>query len=144
MPSLPRAYFETPRNQLWARLFCWLLAFGAVQGVIVLALYAFMGPQTTPDDLPLGLKLDPLHGVIHLLSGLIAGYIGFWRPSAAVRFLQLFAIFYLLLAVFGTFTGMHFSMQLAPPENLLHWMLGLIAAIIGFGPLLVSAVRGGS
>jgi vacuolar-type H+-ATPase subunit I/STV1 len=120
-----------------------LLAFGAVQGVIVLALYAFMGPQTTPDDLPLGLQLDPLHGVIHLLSGLIGGYIGFWRPSAAVRFLQLFAVFYLLLAVFGTFTSIHFGLQIAPPENVLHWTLGLVAAAIGFGPLLVFAVRRG-
>jgi hypothetical protein len=141
MPSLSQAHFESPRKQLWARLFCSLLTFGAVQGVVVLALYALMGPQTTPDDLPLGLKLDPLHGVIHLLSGLIGGYIGFWRPSAAVRFTQIFAVFYLLLAVFGTFTSIHFGMQIAPPENVLHWTLGLIAATIGFGPLLVSAVR---
>jgi hypothetical protein len=143
VPSLSQAHFESSREQLWARLFCSLLTFGAAQGVVVLGLYAFMGPQTTPDDLPLGLQLDPLHGVIHLLSGLIGGYIGFWRPSAAVRFTQLFAVFYLLLAVVGTFTSMHFGMQIAPPENVLHWILGLIAATIGFGPFLVSAARRG-
>ncbi len=143
MPSLSQAHFESSREQLLARLFCSLLTFGAVQGVVVLGLYAFMGPQTTPDDLPLGLQLDPLHGVIHLLSGLIGGYIGFWRPSAAVRFTQLFAVFYLLLAVVGTFSSMHFGMQIAPPENVLHWILGLIATTIGFGPFLVSAARRG-
>jgi hypothetical protein len=119
------------------------LALGAVQGVVVLALYALMGPQTTPDDLPPGLQLDPLHGVIHLLSGLIGGYIGFWRPLAAVRFTQLFAAFYLLLAALGTFTSIHFGLQIALPENVLHWTLGLVAAAIGFGPLLVDTVRRG-
>lgn len=143
MPILSQAHVESPRAHLWARLFCSLLIFGAAQGVVVLALYALMGPKTTPDDLPLGLQLDPLHGVIHLLSGLLGGYIGFWRPSAAVRFTQLFAVFYLLLAVSGTFTSIHFGMQIAPPENVLHWILGLTAATIGFGPPLVSAVRGG-
>jgi hypothetical protein len=141
VPSLSQAHFESSRGQLWARLFCLLLTLGAVQGVVVLALYALMGPQTTPDDLPLGLQLDPLHAVIHLVSGIIGGYIGFWRPSAALRFTQLFAVFYLLLAMFGSFTNMHFGMQIAPPENVLHWILGLTAASIGFGPALVSAVR---
>jgi hypothetical protein len=89
----------------------------ALQGLVILLLYARLGWNASPEALPLGLQLDPLHGVVHLISGLIGAYFGFLRPAGAARFIQVFAIFYLGLAVFGTFTHMHFGMQLELPEK---------------------------
>ncbi|HYN89938.1 MAG TPA: DUF4383 domain-containing protein, partial [Ardenticatenaceae bacterium] len=84
------------------------------------------------------LRLDPLHSIIHLLLGLAGSYVGFWRPGASLRFTQLFGLFYLLLALLGTYSDLHFGMQLELEENALHWALGLIAALIGFGGPLFS------
>lgn len=142
MSPITRAHLGLPHSQYaWALLSCRLMALLAAQGLVVLVLYALMGPTTQPVDLPPGLQIDPLHAAIHLVSGAIGGYIGFWRPSAAIRFIQLFAVVYLPLAVFGTFTAMDFGMQLKLGENGFHWTLALIAAAIGFGPLLVAVLR---
>ena len=125
-------------QQDWALLYCRVMSLFALQGLVLLVLYAVLGFGTSPDDMPLGFQLDPLHAVIHLVTGLIAVWFGFWRPAGAVRFLQVFTIFYLALAVFGTFTDIHFGMQLELEENALHWPLSLIAGLISFGPLLAS------
>jgi hypothetical protein len=117
-----------------ALLACRLLAVFAVQGLAVLALYGLLGPAARPEDLPLGLQLDRLHGVVHLAIGLLGGYVGFRRPAAALAFVRLFAVVYLLLAIVGTFTPIHLGMELGLPENALHWALGLPAAVIGFWP----------
>lgn len=131
---------KLPRTQQdWAVFYCRIMALFALQGVILMALYAVRGFDAHPDTMPPGLKLDPLHSVIHLVTGLIGAYIGFWRPSVAVRFIQIFSVFYLLLAVLGTFTNFHFGMQLQLEENALHWPLGTLAALIGFAPQLFKA-----
>ena len=124
----------------WARLYCRVMSLFALQGLVILLLYARLGWNASPEALPLSLQLDPLHGVVHLVSGLIGAYFGFVRPAGAVRFIRVFAIFYLALAVFGTFTHIHFGMQLALPENSLHWTLGLLAGATGFGPAAVEAL----
>jgi len=126
---------KLPRTQQdWAVFYCRVMALFALQGLVLMALYTLRGFDAHPDTMPPGLKLDPLHSVIHLVTGLIGAYIGFGRPSAAVRFIQIFSVFYLLLAVLGTFTHFHFGMQLQLEENALHWPLGLLAALIGFAP----------
>jgi hypothetical protein len=107
-----------------------------LQGVVVLGLYAARGWDTPPDALPVGLQLDPRHAVIHLVTGLLGAAFGFLQPRGALPFIQVFALFYLGLAVLGTFTTFHLGLQLLLPENALHWTLGLAAALIGFGPLI--------
>lgn len=126
----------------WVRLYCRGMSLFALQGAVVLALYALRGWDTPPAALPLGLQLDPLHGVIHLLTGLAGAAFGFLRPMGAMLFLRLFTVFYLGLAVFGTFTHVNFGMQLQLPENALHWFLGSLAALIAFGPNVLAALRG--
>jgi hypothetical protein len=120
----------------WARLYCQATLLFAAQGVLLLAIYSVRGFDTSPDALPLGLQLDPRHAVIHLLFGLIGAAIGFWQPEGAVPFTLFFGLFYLALAVFGTFTPIHFGMQLLLPENALHWTLGTLAAVIGLAAVL--------
>jgi uncharacterized protein DUF4383 len=144
METTPPTRLALPRTQAgWALAYCYLTALFAVQGVVLMVLYAMQGFDTPPDAMPLGLRLDPLHSLIHLISGLLGTAIALWRPSAAVRFVQVFSLFYLTLAVLGTFAPdhLHLGMQLELAENALHWPLGLLAAAIGFGPWLVASMR---
>jgi hypothetical protein len=67
------------------------------------------------------------------VTGLIGSYFGFLRPSGALIFLRVFTVFYLGLAILGTFNPVHFGMQLELEENLFHWPLSLIAGAIAFG-----------
>lgn len=122
-----------PNQQDWALLYCKVMTLFVLQGFVILAMYAARGFDTDPDTLPPGLRLDPLHGVIHLVTGLIGSYFASWKPSGALAFLRAFTVFYLGLAILGTFTHAHFGMQLEFEENSFHWTLSLIAAAIAFG-----------
>jgi lysylphosphatidylglycerol synthetase-like protein (DUF2156 family) len=120
---------------------CQLTVLFAIQGTIILVAYLAMGPPADLSRLPFGLRLDPIHAVIHLLAGLAGAYVGFFRPSAAFPFLRGFSAFYLILAILGTFTSIHFGMHLQTEENIFHWTVGAITAIIGFGLVPAAAFR---
>lgn len=111
------------------------MTFFAVQGVADLVVYAVGGSGIGPDSFPSGFRLDPIHAAVHLALGVSGAYVGFWRPGWAVAFTRFFAVFYLTLAFFGTFTDVHFGMRLALSENSLHWSLGTLTAVIGFLPV---------
>jgi hypothetical protein len=96
--------------------------------------YAIAGPGIGPDSFPPGFRLDPIHAALHFALGVTGGLVGFARPSWSIAFTRFFAVFYLTLAFFGTFTDIHFGMRLALSENGLHWSLGALTAAIGFLP----------
>jgi hypothetical protein len=126
--------FKIPSSQQdWAVLYCKVMSLFVLQGIIILLIYSMRGFNADPDSLPPLIKLDPMHGVIHLVTGLIGTYFAFWKLSGALNFLRVFTIFYLGLAILGTFTHTHFGMQLELEENLFHWPLSLLAAAIAFG-----------
>jgi len=126
--------FKFPSSQQdWVVLYCKVMALFILQGLILLILYSIRGFDANPDSMPPGFGLDPLHAVVHLVTGLIGSYFGFRRPSGALTFLRIFTIFYLGLAIFGTFTNIHFGMQLGFAENAFHWPLSLIAGAIAYG-----------
>jgi hypothetical protein len=126
----------------WPWLFCLLLTLFAIQGAVIVVFYLIRGVDTPPEALPLGLQLDFVHGIIHLVTGCLAALFAFRFPAQAPIFVRVFAIFYLALAVFGTFTDIHFGLQLEFAENALHWPIGLAAAVIGYGPLLTRGRHG--
>ncbi|MGD8806456.1 MAG: DUF4383 domain-containing protein [Chloroflexota bacterium] len=126
----------------WVWLFCLVLTLFAIQGVFIILFYLIRGVDTPPEALPLGLQLDFVHGIIHLVTGCLAALFAFRFPAKAPIFVRIFAIFYLTLAVFGTFTDIHFGLQLELAENALHWPIGLAAAVIGYGPLLTRGRHG--
>jgi hypothetical protein len=111
----------------------------ALQGAAVLLVYAARGFDLPLGALPLGLQLDPIHAVLHLVTGIVAAVIGFAGPRLARPFLQVFAVLYLGLAVFGTFTDHHFGMHLALDENLFHWTVGTLVAVAAFHPATAPA-----
>lgn len=126
--------FKLPSSQQdWVVLYCRVMVLFILQGAILLTLYSIRGFDTDPDSMPPGFGLDPMHAVIHLVTGLIGAYFGFFRPTGALTFLRIFTIFYLGLAIFGTFTNIHFGMQLGFEENAFHWPLSLIAGAIAYG-----------
>jgi hypothetical protein len=130
--------FTLPANQHeWALFYCKVMTLFVLQGLVILALYSLRGFDTDPDTLPPGLRLDPFHGVIHLVTGLLGTYVAFWRPSFALSFLRAFTVFYLGLAILGTFTHTHLGMQLELEENAFHWTLSLLAVAIAFGMSLL-------
>jgi hypothetical protein len=116
-------------------LFCGAMTFFALQGAYVGLTYAFAGPGIGPDSFLTGFRLDPIHAVVHFALGVAGAYVGFFRPSLALFFTRFFAVFYLTLAFFGTFTNIHFGMRLGLSENSLHWSLGALTATIGFLPV---------
>ena len=130
-----RNWLRMPSSQQdWVLLYCRAMTLFVLQGAILLPLYAARGFNTDPDSMPAGFGLDPAHAVIHLVTGLIGAYFGFLRPSGALRFLRGFTAFYLLLAILGTFTSIHFGLQLELEENAFHWPLSLAAGLIAFWP----------
>jgi hypothetical protein len=111
------------------------MTFFAAQGAAVMLTYALAGPGIGPDSFPPGFRLDPIHAAVHFALGVSGGYVGFGWPGWALAFTRFFAVFYLTLAFFGTFTDVHFGMRLALSENSLHWSLGALTAVIGFLPV---------
>jgi hypothetical protein len=113
---------------VWAaRLSLFLLA----QGIIVLGSYAYYGFGTDPSHFGPGFRLDPIHAAVNFVWGLAGSVIGFFMPRLSISFMLAFAIFFTLLAGFGTFTADHFGMQLDTTDNLINWALALAGWSIG-------------
>jgi hypothetical protein len=106
------------------------LIYFLLQGVGILTAYTVLGFSFNPDNFPPGLRLDPVHAGVHAVWGAAAAYIGFFRPRLALGFMFSFGIFYIVLAIAGTFTHQDFGMRLGTGENVFHWLVGPIAALI--------------
>lgn len=107
------------------------LVYFLIQGAGLLAAYAYFGFGTSPDAFPPGLRLDPVHAGVHIVWGIAAAYVGFWRPRFATGFVLAFAVFYIALALLGTLTHHHFGMRLGTGENIFHWIVGPAALAVG-------------
>ena len=90
----------------------------------------------------LGLHLTTVHNVVHLLTGLVALYVGFATTLGAARaFCLLFGTGYLLLALAGlvapgTVASIlghpHVSAGELAPDNALHAVLGAALFVVGW------------
>jgi hypothetical protein len=67
----------------WPWLFCLLLTLFAIQGAVIVVFYLIRGVDTPPEALPLGLQLDFVHGIIHLVTGCLAALFSFRFPAQA-------------------------------------------------------------
>ena len=107
---------------VWAvRLSLFLL----IQGVIVLASYAYYGFGTDAQHFALGFRLDPIHAAINFFWGLIGSAIGFFLPRFSIDFTLAFAMFFTAFAGFGSFATDQLGMQLGAADNLINWSLAL-------------------
>lgn len=113
---------------VWAaRLSLFLL----IQSLIVLGSFAYYGFGTDPSEFGPGFRLDPIHTSVNLVWGLAGSVIGFFMPRLSIAFVLAFAVFYTVLAGFGTFTSSHFGMRLDPTDNIISWVMALAAWAIG-------------
>lgn len=101
------------------------------QGLLAFLLHAWLGFEANHADFPVGIKLDAVHAVTHILWGAAGAYYGFVRPNLAVPYLIVFGVYYVALSAFGTFTDYHFGLQLGLRENIAHWTLGPLGLLIG-------------
>lgn len=84
-----------------------------------------------------GFSVDLVHNLVHLVTGilgLIAAFSGWAR-----RYNQIFGIIYLLLGLFGLiYPALYFGgrflgvMHINAADHVLHWVVGVIAAGVGF------------
>ena len=117
-----------------ARLVCRIV--GVALLVVGLAGFAF--------PTMLGLHLTTVHDVLHLLTGLVALYVGFAATLTSARiFCLLFGAGYLLLAVAGIIVpGLVASILGHPaltsheltPDNAVHAVLGAVLLVVGLRP----------
>lgn len=104
---------------------------------IVLTLVGILGfvPGITSGGLLLGIfMVDPLHNIVHLVSGLLAlGAVWMWRSYLKLYF-QVFGVVYALVTVIGFFDPTLFGLMMVNmADNLLHVVIAAAALWAGFG-----------
>jgi drug/metabolite transporter (DMT)-like permease len=91
--------------------------------------------DTTSGSL-LGFDVDLVHNLVHLLTGILglaAAFTGWSR-----RFNQIFGIIYLLVGIAGLIPALYFDqrlhglMHVNAADNVLHLVVGILAAAVGF------------
>lgn len=93
-------------------------------------------PPLTPDGKVLGLFLvDPLHNIVHLLTGALAVFAAKSGESAVKMYFQVFGVVYALVTVLGflTSTGLFGLLPVNIWDNLFHLVVAVVALYYGFG-----------
>ena len=109
------------------------LAFAAV--FILIGLLGFV-PALTPHGLLLGIfRVDTMHNLVHLLSGIVAGAAALSGNRKYIRmYFKIFGCVYLLVTILGFALGGNlilFMVNMA--DNVLHLLIAASALAIGFG-----------
>ena len=83
-----------------------------------------------------GFQVDLVHNLVHLVTGIVALAAAFGGWSR--RFNQVFGIIYLLVGIAGLFPALYFGgnllgiMAVNGADNVLHLVVGAVAAAVGF------------
>ncbi len=123
-----RSLVESAPLHVWAARATGLLL---PQGLLVLAIYAILGFDLPLESLPLGLRIDPLHAVMHAIWGAAGAFVGFVKPDWSIPWLILFGVYYLVMSILGMFTDIHFGLHLGPRENSFHLVIGSASFALG-------------
>ncbi|HET7717440.1 MAG TPA: DUF4383 domain-containing protein [Bauldia sp.] len=94
------------------------------QGLIVLLIYSLGGLDLPLESLPLGLRIDPLHALMHVVWGAGGAIVGFARPQWSTPWLLVFGIYYVAVAMLGMFTELRFGMHFGIRDNTFHLVVG--------------------
>jgi hypothetical protein len=101
----------------------------------------------------LGFHLTPIHNIIHIVTGLIALYLGFAGSyEGAKTFCLIFGVVYLLIAIIGfmapgtlaSILGHSGPMTAADlmPDNVFHLVVGIVFLAVGMTrPAVVTTAR---
>jgi Domain of unknown function (DUF4383) len=121
-------------NQVWTVNRIVALAIGIVFTLVGIAGF-FVSSSMTVGNL-LGFDVDLVHNLVHLvtgLAGLAAAFTGWSR-----RFNQIFGIIYIIVGIAGLIPALYFDgrllglMHINAADNVLHLVVGIVAAGVGF------------
>lgn len=109
------------------------LLFGAI--LVVVGVLGF-APQAVTDGLLLGIfGVNPLHNVVHILTGLLGLVLGYYAGGASL-FNKVGGVLYLVLFLVGAIAvalGSGLFLNLNWADNLLHLGLAILVGAVGFG-----------
>lgn len=108
------------------------ILFGLI--MIVVGILGFL-PDFAPNGLLLGLfAVNPMHNMVHLLTGLVALVCGLSNNFAAKIFFIAFGIVYALVAILGFAQGPGdlYGMAINQADNWLHSAIALVCLYLGF------------
>lgn len=111
--------------------------FAAVFAVVFL-LVGILGfvPAVVMEGKLLGIfEVDTVHNIIHLVSGLLAGWAAMSGSAMYAKlYFQVFGVVYGLVTVLGfAMSGDLWIIHVNPADNYLHLAIALVSLIIGFG-----------
>ena len=108
----------------YALLFGFALVLAGILGFI---------PIATPNHMLLGIfMVDPMHNVVHIVSGLLAFSAVMWDDYAKLYF-RAFGVFYALVAVLGfVMNGELMMMHMNVADHILHVVIAVAALYLGF------------
>ena len=93
-------------------------------------------PGITVDGNLLGIfRVDAAHNMVHIISGLIALYVGYTSEHGSHLYFQIFGVLYGLVAVLGLFHGnqpLLGVMAHNPADVVLHFVIAGVALYLGF------------
>ena len=103
---------------------------------IVLLLVGILGfvPGITSNMLLLGIfMVDPMHNIVHLLTGIVAIAAAVGSGAYARLYFKVFGVVYALVAVLGfVMSGNVLGMSMNMADNLLHVIIAVVALYAGF------------
>lgn len=119
------------------------IVFGAV--FIIIGILGFV-PGITPgmDDGGHGrlfgvFAVDPLHNIVHILTGIVAVACGIKSEAASRTYFKVFGVVYALVAVIGFFYGrdpLFGIMAHNMADAVLHTAIAIVSLLLGFGHLV--------
>lgn len=107
------------------------ILFGLI--MIVIGILGFL-PDFTPNNLLFGIfEVNPMHNVVHLLTGLVAVVCGLSNATAAKTFFILFGLVYGAIAALGFIQGpgLLYGMAINQADNWLHVGISLVSLYLG-------------
>lgn len=113
-----------------AMLFGWVLLIVGVLGFV---------PGITTDGSLLGIfSVNPIHNIVHIVSGLAALYLASKGEEGAQTYFKVFGVIYALVAILGIFAGSGETSLLGLVANngadtWLHVVIAVVALYLGFG-----------
>lgn len=112
-------------TQTAARWFGWV--------ILIVGIAGFIPGIVTASGLELGIfQVDPMHNLVHIVSGVIALFCA-QSFGASKTFFKIFGIVYGLIAILGFVgSGMVLGMTMNTADNLLHVLIVIYALYYGF------------
>lgn len=109
---------------------------------VAVGILGFLDPVAPADAegnaLLLGIfAVNPMHNMVHLLSGILALFVGLRSEEASVLYFRGLGLIYALVAVAGLFVGHGTLLGMAhnPADLVLHALIASGALYLGFAPL---------